>query len=1248
MKKNINNKDITIISLVIITFLIIIGISSSLISDMRINDGDVRSIKDLKCYWTIYQNSDVNVTWYRDGTQNLTATVSCTSGVECYTSVGSGTVPNSYTKKDEIWTCSVSYWNGTNIETKNTSATIDNTPPTTPEIYWSNGTRIINTTAIVPEDNTTYLDVNATDEDNDTITYNINDTTFCSISSSSGAITCNPTSESQLGVRIIKVYADDSDGGNIYDFLTINVTPTNDAPAFSPTLSAKNLTEGQIFNYVIQGIDDENNVPLNLSIYNITPYYLNLTISRINNTAFMLMLGNNRTATNSEVRNNYTYTVTLTLADTDNITNNSKNVTSNFQLHSITFNHLPNISYYVYNSTNLTQGGNLSIYINATDIDNQTLTFSISNPSLYNITYSSTTDFNTTVLNASFAYAWINITGLTNNHVITHNFTLYVFDTSENNTKPMGVFITNTNDPPTINEMSNYTTNTLNNINISDMIAYRGVLFRYRVNASDIDDQTYDYLNTGLGTYNTSDSVSFPINQSTGLISFTPDTIGNFTFNVTVMDNSGSTYNITANIEVLNNTNPIFTLNNITIQCYEYDTYNSPQNCYYNISANVTENDSGDYITEYWTNSTIFQINNITGIINFTANQSDVGNYSIMLNVTDSRGGINSTIIYLTISNTNNPPVMGTPDVPLENMIVGVPYQIIYDATDLDLSLNNTYENLSFTYNITGLTAGANTSIFTFTQLNATRARLSINVINSSYEGNYSINVTVNDSYRNISYHRMIRYIYNATLPPNISRIIPSGTPYNDTINNVTWMNTSYFPNMSTTINIHENETYLFNQTATVDNSSYPNTLTYAWYYDNISVATTQYYLKNFDFFSNGTHNLTTVVRDQYNSSSSFEWIINVTNINRPPTYNPNSLENLTVSGSAFIPNYLTYSDLRRRFYDPDDDPDNLGYSTDNRTTLSFSASLCAYANFSFEQNRMNIHAYEIGECVIRLTAADALNSSLYVNSEFVLINITNISESDNPIEVPINIESTGGGTNTRPLPVPLPEEVEKPKPLQILTPKLVTTYKNATIQIPIVVNNTWNDTLIGITLEAETNATNVSLYLDRIYIPKLNKGESTEVTLYVQNYKSEGHYEIRVTGNVSIPAYRDVATIFINSAEMRSEGDELESKISFAKDLLSSNPECQELNELLNQAQLELDNNNYVATAKIVDTVLNGCKYLVNNAKKNEEAPDRDFIKTFEWKKSYGDYLIIGLFGVLFLASLFYILKKDNPAQNF
>jgi len=228
-----------------------------------------------------------------------------------------------------------------------------------------------------------------------------------------------------------------------------------------------------------------------------------------------------------------------------------------------------------------------------------------------------------------------------------------------------------------------------------------------------------------------------------------------------------------------------------------------------------------------------------------------------------------------------------------------------------------------------------------------------------------------------------------------------------------------------------------------------------------------------------------------------------------------------------------------------------------------------------------------------------------------------------------------------------LPVEVEKPHPLQIITPELVTIYANATVKVPIVLNNTWNDSLTGITLKATTNATNVTLYLDKEYFAKLDTGEADTATLLITNYKSEGHYEIRLEANVTNPQYNDIATIFVNSAEMQSEGDQIESKITFARDLMSSNPECQELNELLMQAQQELNQNNYAASSRLVDDVINGCKYLVSNKSPNIQQP-KEFIKTFVWKSQYNDYIVIGVFGLLFVIAIYYLVRKDHQHQEF
>ncbi|MGV8171305.1 MAG: hypothetical protein ACP5OA_01255, partial [Candidatus Woesearchaeota archaeon] len=1049
MKNKINTREIVLLSVIIFTFIILAGVSLSTITNIKINTGEstVQSDKDLKCYWTITETSEVNVTWYMNNQENRTLSISCTAGVECNTSTGSGTVPSSNIRKGQVWTCEIEYMNSTSgYEMNNVSVTITDTPPTEPKIYYSNSTEIMNSTIIVIlEDSTTILDANSTDVDpTDTIVYSLNDTTYCSIDSSTGMITCDPTQESHVGFRTIEVDARAA-LATIGHVININVTAINDAPTFNPELSQRNFTNGEAFNYRIIGADAENNTPLNLLLLNVTPY-LNLTISVVNDNTFYLMLANNRTATYPEVLDK-TYTITLSLNDTDTITNNSKSINTSFQLVGISHNTLPNITYTVFDNTSLFQGGDLNIMINASDENNDTLTFATGTV-LYPINGTSETFYANTTDDPSRAYAWINVTGLTNDHVIQQNLTVYVFDTKGNNTAIITMTINNTNDAPIINEISNnITINTYNNTNISDMIAYTGVLLRYKVNATDIDDLTYDGSNTGIGTYSTNDTSNYYINATTGILEFIPSNGGNFTFIVTVTDNGGLNYSINASIEVLNNHDPTID-SPIIIECYEFDDTNWANECYYDLSQNVTDIDipNGDYIDNYWTNSTIFNINDTTGIFNFTVNQSVIGNYTIMFNATDSRGGMNSTQIYLWIYNTNNLPNITSVNLPSENMIVGTPYEILYTAYDLDLDLDD-YENLTFTSNITG----NNVSVFNLTKISSTEAHLVITPISADYDGNYSINITVTDYYGNSTSDIMNIYIYNVTSSPTIQQITPFGTPYNNTINNMTWANASDFPNMATNISIYENNTYIFNQTSTADTDSYANSLTYQWYYDNILVNTSEYYTRHFDFFSSGNHTLMFVAIDAYGSNNTFTWNMNITNVNRPPTYNNGTIENLTISGSGFIPNYLTFKTVSGTvipvFFDPDDEPSGRNYSEDNSTTLVFSSTGCPYATITFEQHRLNVDADTVGECYVIFSGSDFLNSSLSVSSEIILINITNVSQNTEPEQVPITIERSGGGTSTQQLPIPLPEEIEKPTPLNIIAPKLVTTYKNATIK---------------------------------------------------------------------------------------------------------------------------------------------------------------------------------------------------------
>lgn len=1231
-KRNIESISLIIFLSILLVLSEIYFVSALFTSNPRINPGitTVYTDQDLECRWTIDISTESNVTWYVNDVINKTYSRNCTAGSECITE-GPGIISQLLTQKGQFWTCSVVYYNGTSLEEKNDTITIQDSVPTKPFFYFVNGTLIENGTIVsIAEDNTTVFIVNSTDADNDPVIYTLQpNTANCSINSLTGYITCQPYNESHVGLKELRFRSEDANSGATRGYVnfTINVTPNNDAPYFNPALTYQHVYEGQSLNYVIHGSDDENNVPFSFSIISDLS---SLILVQLNSTSAVIRF-NNSGINIAQYADKGNHTVTVIINDSGSPERYNQ---SSFILEVTPVNHRPNMSIIIVNSESLIQGGPLTILVNSTDLDNDTLTFSTSNMQLYNITYSPTNKSDPSGI--SFANATIYISSLTNNHVINRNITISVFDGKENSTINILLNITNVNDAPVINEISNHPSNTLNNINISNLTAYTGVLFRYFVNATDIDQMTYE---GDTLTYYSNDT-NFNINSTSGLLSFVYNQSGTYYVRINVTDSEGLFDEKIAVISVYPNTNPYF-IAPLSLDCAEYDLYNYPFNCTLNVSNYSSDVDLGDYVISYWTNSTIFSINESTGIINFRANQSIIGNYSILVNITDSRGGINSTILQLNINNTNNRPIIVETSAPSERIIVGNSYSYGIFVNDSDLYLNNSYENLTFNYSI----IGPNITIFSLEKLSNTQAILNINPVISQHAGSYNITISITDYYNNKTNTTLNILIYNITSPPNITQITPFGTPIISNSINTSWIDRSQLGSY-TNITIYENSTYVFNHTTTYD-TSYPNFLNYQWYYDDSFVSTSYEYSKYFSFFSSGNHNITLKIIDDFNKSTTFIWNINVVNVNRPVVL-INQLTNLTgvnaVNGTTTYSNYLTYYSSQVKFYDPDDDVNENGIVESSENTMIYSVTSCPNAGFTFINNSLKVQSISIGTCLVNFTATDSMNSSLNVTSYDVLINVTYISNETIPQIVPTTTRGGGGGAS-RPITIPIPEEIEKPKPLEIIAPKLVTVYKNATVIVPIVLNNTWNSTLEGVTLSAETNASNVSISLDRTYFSRILKDKTEEVSLTINNYKSEGHYEIKVKAKVVNPDFVDTATIFVNSADTNSEGEALDTKISFARDLLSSNPECQELTELLNQAKRELSLNNYEGTAKLVDSVINGCKYLVSS-KSQIEKPSKDIIKRFVWKAKYNEYAIVLGFSILFVIALFYIFKKDKEQE--
>jgi hypothetical protein len=439
--------------------------------------------------------------------------------------------------------------------------------------------------------------------------------------------------------------------------------------------------------------------------------------------------------------------------------------------------------------------------------------------------------------------------------------------------------------------------------------------------------------------------------------------------------------------------------------------------------------------------------------------------------------------------------------------------------------------------------------------------------------------------------------------PPNITKVLPWGAPVTHTLQNTT-VNTTDLPlSNSTSITMYENTTIYFNITAV---QTVSNIQSYAWTYDNQTFdGNTTDATKILNFFSNGTHTVRVNVTNDRYESVAFTWHLTILNVNQPPIL-ITPLSNVTLTGSRNIPDYF-YDHYEGgapsgiRFLDPDDDTNSNGDLDDpNETnTLVFSTnSSCSLAPMTIAGSELDFTVRTRGSCLVYFSATD--RDGVRIWSDIVKINITNTTNDTSPQT------SAGGGGGSTPMVLPITKKTVTPKAFNLITPKLVTIYNNKSIDIPIIINNTWTSSLQFLRLRAETNATGVNTSFDTDLFEEIPVNQSREVILTISNYRLGNNYEVKVIGNTTSPAYQDTALILLNSIESSSEGDDVNVKVTFANDLVNEHPECQELNEVLDQAKRKIADGNLEEGKQLVESVINGCKYLVSMQQNIREKPSK------------------------------------------
>ncbi|MEW5936609.1 MAG: putative Ig domain-containing protein, partial [Candidatus Thermoplasmatota archaeon] len=355
------------------------------------------------------------------------------------------------------------------------------------------------TTAI--EDSPYIYDVDATDQDGDTLTFSL--TTFptgMTINSTTGIITWTPTND-QVGDNTVVVLVSDGNGGTATQSFTITVANTNDAPTITST-AVVNATEDSAYTYDVEASDIDLGDVLT---YSLSTYPAGMTIDSV--TGLITW-----TPTNTQVGNN---SVVVIVSD-----GNGGTATQSFTITVVNTNDAPTIT-----STPITTATEDSAYtydVDGSDIDaGDTLTYSLT-----------TAPSGMTIDSATGVITWTP----TNAQVGDNTVVVLVSDGKGGTaTQSFTVTVANTNDAPTITSAAV--------VNAAEDATYT-----YDVEASDID--LGDVLAYSLSTY----PAGMTIDSVTGLITWTPTNaqVGNNSVVVIVSDGNGGTATQTFTITVVN------------------------------------------------------------------------------------------------------------------------------------------------------------------------------------------------------------------------------------------------------------------------------------------------------------------------------------------------------------------------------------------------------------------------------------------------------------------------------------------------------------------------------------------------------------------------------------------------------------------------------------------------------------------------------------------------------------------------
>lgn len=1048
---------------------------------------------------------------------------------------------------------------------------------------------------VAPEDSRFILIVNGHDPDDDILVYDANTTLFKIKAYNSTAAIINFTPlEANIGMYYIKINATDPYNGFNSTVLSLNVTPVNDPPIFITNQSNYTLLEDHNSIILFTGWDEENatlTMWSNNSLFNMTRY--NKTTFRMNLTPIQKNVGN--------------YTVNISLTDGYN------NVSRLFFFKILDVNDAPIIIAFKPNQTTIASNENVSLLFNITQVYDE------ENDTIIYIWYLDG-------VNKSKSQYWTYTPGYCDSGK--HNVSVRLieqYDASKywnaNSSAYMywNVTVNNVNRGPYLNLSIPSLkwpedTNLINNLTLSN--------YFYDPDYNECAGSQRDNMTYKAYVYGTAYVQVIILGAKASFYPF-PDWNGiqKIYFAANDSHNIANSNNVTLNVTAVNDPPALRYIPAQHVKVGE------------KVIIYVNASDVDTNILTFAENSTYFNITRISGqlgLINFTALSYMVGNHTVHISVNDSQYWASQNVLF-SINGTNRPPNITSIypyGWPLANYTTfGFANRYLFSqATRINLS-----EFTTILFNVSATDPDNDPIYYKWLLDGKVKSTNSSWYFNIGYkdDGNRNLTLEVRDRLGNKDWFYWNVSVRNINRKPTFGTKIyteaadfQGGNTYrlnisDEAITLIKKNATAYYtkgtytspvidfqkgpysslarPNLSTirwNLTLPPGTSVIFQTKTSLDGSSWGN-----W-----SPALVDSTGSRIDYNYNFTQNVSPATwPTRY---LQYRMNISTTNTASTPTVKDvkvvyNAANFLIVEGLS-VSNWI---DLEDYFSDPDNE--TLAYNATDILNLNA-------VRLSIKQNHyvdVNPQSGFSGAASFKFTAKDQDSTNATASN---IVSVIVKKHTTTTVTTP----STGGGGATRYIAVPKKElvNITKPVSLEIVLPKPFIFSSKLEIVAPIELVNKGNITLKRIGLYASTSEPDVSLEYETSFFNQLKPGDRTQTNLIMRlKQKKTNPFQINISAISQDPSFKDTAVISINPYPVTESVNET---VRFVRDLLSTNPECLELNEMLTEANKAITDKKYDDAQKLLNNAIDACRYLISTRTKSIEQPAQ--LSTIETLKRF------------------------------